>query len=92
MASILYGTFYAYYQTRLKSLLAVSGIINMGYITLALSLHSVVGVFVATSYLVTYCFITLGLFFVLLSFSSKKGPFVRLTDVAVVLRTHGLLG
>lgn len=73
-------------------MLAVSGIINMGYIPLALSLHSALGIFVAISYLLTYCFITLGLFFVLLAFSSKKGPFVRLTDVAVVLRTNGLLG
>lgn len=64
----------------------------MGYVVLALSLHSLLGIFVAINYLLTYCFTTLGLFFVLVSFSTQRGSMVRLTDAAIILRTHGLLG
>jgi NADH-quinone oxidoreductase subunit N len=92
LLSVLYGTFFAYYQTRVKSLLAVSSIINMGYLCLSLSLHSLLGFFAAFNYLFTYCFTTFGLFFVLLAFATKRGSLTRLTDVAVVLRTQGLLG
>lgn len=63
----------------------------MGYLCLSLSLHSLLGFFAAFNYLFTYCFTTFGLFFVLLAFTTKRGTLTRITDVAVILRTQGLL-
>lgn len=92
LLSIGYGTFFAFYQTRTKSLFALSSVINMGFISLSLSLNSLLGFFVAFNYLFTYCFTALGLFFVLLGFSTKRGSLTRITDVAIILRAQGLLG
>lgn len=92
LVSIIYGTFAAYYQTRLKSLLAFSGIVNMGYVSLALSLHGLLGSFVCLYYLVTYCFTTLFLVFVIVAATTPKGSLTRITDVAFILRTQGVLG
>jgi len=90
--SIIYGTFAAFYQTRLKSLLALSGIINMGYVVLALSMHGLLGSLVCLYYLVTYCFTTLTLIFVIVAATTQRGSLTRITDVAFILRNQGVLG
>ncbi len=89
--SIFYGTFFAFYQSRVKSWVAATSIVNMGYICMAISLPVFAGAFIVLNYLFTYCFSMLAFFFVMGCFANKTGGLVRLTDFSVILRTHKIL-
>lgn len=69
--SIAYGTFAGLYEYRLKRFLAYSTITNMGFILLALSLHSLPGLIAALLYLIVYLLTTVAFFALLLLFSSE---------------------
>lgn len=90
--SIFYGTFFAFYQLRVKSWIASTSIVQMGYICLAMTLPGLAGDFTVLNYIVVYNFSTMALFFVIACFANKKGDgIVRLTDFAFILRTHKTL-
>jgi NADH:ubiquinone oxidoreductase subunit 2 (subunit N) len=65
--SMLVGSIGAIYQVKLKRLLTYSMITNTGYVMLGLSLGDLSGVFVTILCLLSYIFITFGLFFSLVS-------------------------
>jgi NADH-quinone oxidoreductase subunit N len=69
--SIIVGSVAAIYQVKVKRLLTYSMITNAAYLVLALSFGDVSGIFVTLFYLVSYVFIMIGLFFVVISFRDR---------------------
>lgn len=81
--SIIIGTFGAFYQTRIKRLLAYSAIVNMGFIILSLNMGSVQGLIGATYTFLIYVF-ALVQFFCILIFSkyyTKNYSDAQLEDI-----------
>lgn len=69
LASIVYGTVAGLYEYRLKRFLGYSTITNMGFILLALSLHSLPGVTAGILYLTLYLLTTIAFFGLLMLFT-----------------------
>jgi NADH-quinone oxidoreductase subunit N len=67
-ASILYGTLVALYQTKMRRFLAYGAIAHMGFIILAIGLHTVSGAVAGLFYLLSYIFLSLIIFSILLCF------------------------
>lgn len=89
LLSILVGTLGALHQHRLKRLIGYSGIVHGGYVGLALSTGSQVGLVAAMAYLAIYLFLSLNLFSLLYPSGRWKGreELRTLGDLATLLRS-----
>lgn len=82
LLSIFIGTIGAFNQTKLKRLLAYSGITHMGFIVLGLSISNSVGYEIFVIYLIIYILTTLTLFIIIFnSFVNMKGYIINLAGL-----------
>jgi len=72
LLSIVFGSIMSLYQTKIKRLLAYSGISHMGFMFIALSLFSVNGLFVFLVYFLIYIVLSVGIFSVVLAFRVER--------------------
>lgn len=68
--SLLFGTFGALIQTKIKRILAYSAVANFGYILLCLSTGQLDGVIACLLFLITYVIVTCNIFFILFTLIS----------------------
>ena len=84
ISSITVGTFFGLGQTKIKRLLAYSAISHVGYILLALSLNTVLGVKAAVIYIFIYTITTIGIFTLLLVLRDTNGKSVYFSDLSLI--------
>jgi NADH-quinone oxidoreductase subunit N len=82
LATMVVGNFAALMQTNLKRLMAYSSIAHAGYVMVAVTAHSTVGVAAAMFYLAAYVFMNIGVFAVISYFSRKGERYVDVQDLA----------
>lgn len=82
LLTMIVGNFGALTQTNLKRLLAYSSIAHAGYVMVALTAHSAVGVAAAMFYLAAYVFMNVGAFAVVAWFSRERERYVKVEDLA----------
>ncbi len=82
LATMIVGNFAALSQTNIKRVLAYSSIAHAGYVLVALTAHSRVGVSAAMFYLMAYAFMNVGAFTVVAHFSRKREKFLNVEDFA----------
>jgi len=85
--SIFLGTFGAFFQKKIKRLLAYSAISHIGYMLLAFSTGSLEGIQSLFFYILIYIVISLSFFSILLSLRLNNAKLVYLTDF-VLLSKH----
>lgn len=81
LASMLWGSFAALFQKKVKRLLAYSSINNIGYAILALSLGTSVGLSGAIFYMVIYVLTMIALWGTLMFVSNQSGQFSTIDDL-----------
>ena len=86
LLTMIVGNFGALTQTNIKRLLAYSSIAHAGYILVAVTTHSQVGVAAAMFYLAAYAFMNVGAFVVITHFSRSKERYVNVEDLAGLSR------
>jgi NADH-quinone oxidoreductase subunit N len=82
LASMLIGNFAALVQTNVKRLLGYSSIAHAGYILVALTAASDIGVAAAMFYLASYALMNIGAFTVISYVAARNERFVRIEDLA----------
>ena len=82
--SILVGTLGAIYQTKLKRIIAYSGISNMGYILTATLTIDVESMYSVIFYIIVYNVISIGLWILLLSFRNENN-LVKFKDIGDIV-------
>lgn len=95
LLTMVIGNFAALTQTNIKRLLAYSSIAHAGYVLVALTAHSQVGIAAAMFYLAAYAFMNIGAFAVVGHIANKQERYVRIEDLAGLAKrqpvTAGLL-
>lgn len=92
LLSILVGTILALYTVKVKKLLAYSSIVHMGYMIIALSLGSKIGLAVAFYYFLIYIFTSINIFSIFLTIkSSHVYLFGNVTDFVYLKDSNKLL-
>ena len=88
--SIVVGTFGAIYQTKLKRILAYSGISNMGYILSILLTVNIESMYSVIFYIIVYNTISIGLWILLLSFRNQSNlmKFKDINDVILLFKSN----
>lgn len=76
------GNFAALTQTNIKRLLAYSSIANAGYVLVAVTAHSEIGIAAAMFYLAAYAFMNVGAFTVVTYFARQGEKYVNVEDLA----------
>ena len=79
---MIIGNFGALRQTNLKRLLAYSSIAHAGYIMVAITAHSEIGITAVMFYLVGYVFVNMGTFAVVGHFARQGERYLQITDLA----------
>ena len=82
IATMIIGNFAALLQTNVKRLLGYSSIAHAGYVMVALTAASQVGVAAAMFYLVSYALMNIGAFAVISHVASRNERYVKLEDLA----------
>ena len=82
LLTMVIGNFAALSQTNIKRLLAYSSIAHAGYVMVAITAHSQVGVAAAMFYLAAYALMNIGAFAVIAHFSRQGERFVNVDDFA----------
>ena len=82
LATMLIGNFAALLQTNVKRLLGYSSIAHAGYVLVALTASSQVGVTAAMFYLASYALMNIGAFAVISYVASRNERFVKIEDLA----------
>jgi NADH-quinone oxidoreductase subunit N len=82
LATMLIGNFGALTQTNIKRVLAYSSIAHAGYVLVALTAHSNLGVAAAMFYLAAYAFMNVGAFAVVTHYARKGEQYVNVEDFA----------
>lgn len=82
LATMVIGNFAALTQTNLKRVLAYSSIAHAGYVLVAITAHSQVGVAAAMFYLASYVFMNMGVFAIVTHFTRKGERYVQVNDLA----------
>ena len=82
LLTMMVGNFAALRQTNLKRLLAYSSIAHAGYVLVAVTAHSGIGVSAAMFYLASYAFMNLGAFAVVTHYARKGEQFLNIEDMA----------
>lgn len=80
LLSMMIGNFAALLQTNIKRLLAYSSIAHAGYVMVALTARSDIGVAAAMFYLAAYAFMNFGAFAVVTHLSGKGERYLRVDD------------
>ncbi|HJK86823.1 MAG TPA: NADH-quinone oxidoreductase subunit N [Candidatus Megaira endosymbiont of Nemacystus decipiens] len=89
--SMIVGSFGAIKQDSLKRLMAYSSILNMGYVLMAVTIHSTGGNNVAYIYMLIYAISTIGLFASFVALLGKKSDIATFEDLSgVALRRKTL--
>nr|AER54613.1 NADH dehydrogenase subunit 2 [Obelia longissima] len=78
LSSIIIGTLGALNQTKLKRLLAYSGISQMGFIILAYSTNSNSSITIGTLYVLIYIFINISLFILIINYNKESNFIIEL--------------
>ena len=86
LASMIIGNFAALTQTNVKRLLGYSSIAHAGYILIALTADSQIGMAAAMFYLASYALMTIGAFVVVSHVASRQERYVRIDDLAGLSR------
>ena len=82
LLTMIIGNFAALTQTNIKRLMAYSSIAHAGYVMVALTAHSQIGIAAAMFYLAAYAMMNIGAFAVITHFSRKGEKFVNIEDLA----------
>jgi NADH-quinone oxidoreductase subunit N len=82
LLSMTIGNFAALLQSNVKRMLAYSSIAHAGYVMVALTSRSDIGVAAAMFYLAAYAFMNIGAFAVVSHLSGKKEQFLAIDDFA----------
>jgi NADH-quinone oxidoreductase subunit N len=82
LLTMIIGNFAALMQTNIKRLLAYSSIAHAGYVMVAITAHSQIGVAAAMFYLAAYALMNIGAFAVITHFSRQGEKFVNVDDLA----------
>ena len=82
LLSMIVGNFAALMQTNIKRLLAYSSIAHAGYVLVAVTAHSDIGVAAAMFYMASYAFMQIGAFAVVAHVARKGEKYVNVDDLA----------
>jgi NADH-quinone oxidoreductase subunit N len=82
LLTMVIGNFSALTQTNVKRLLAYSSIAHAGYVLVAITAHSEVGVQAVMFYLASYAFMNLGAFAVVTHIARDGERYLRVDDLA----------
>jgi NADH-quinone oxidoreductase subunit N len=82
LLTMIVGNFAALLQTNIKRLLAYSSIAHAGYVLVAVTAHSRIGVAAAMFYLVAYAFMNVGAFAVVTHMAGKGEKYLEVDDLA----------
>ncbi len=82
LATMIIGNFAALLQTNVKRLLGYSSIAHAGYVLIALTASSQVGVAAAMFYLASYALMTIGAFAVVSHVAARNERYVKIEDLA----------
>src|SRR6202171_6405981 len=82
LLTMVVGNFAALMQTNIKRMLAYSSIAHAGYVMVAITAHSQIGVAAAMFYLAAYAFMNVGAFAAITHFSRQGEKFVKIEDLA----------
>ncbi|MBV8550813.1 MAG: NADH-quinone oxidoreductase subunit N [Acidobacteriaceae bacterium] len=82
LATMIVGNFAALLQTNVKRLLGYSSIAHAGYVLVALTASSQVGVAAAMFYLAAYALMNIGAFAVISHIAQRHEQYVRIEDLA----------
>jgi NADH-quinone oxidoreductase subunit N len=82
LATMVVGNFAALAQTNIKRVLAYSSIAHAGYVLVAATAHSEIGVAAAMFYLASYVFMNIGAFALITHFSRQGERYVQVSDLA----------
>lgn len=82
LATMIIGNFAALLQTNVKRLLGYSSIAHAGYVLIALTASSQVGVAAAMFYLASYAFMNIGAFAVVSYIAARNERYVKIEDLA----------
>jgi NADH-quinone oxidoreductase subunit N len=82
LATMIVGNFAALLQTNVKRLLGYSSIAHAGYVLVALTASSQIGVAAAMFYLASYALMNIGAFVVISHIASRHERYVKIDDLA----------
>jgi len=82
LATMIIGNFAALTQSNIKRMLAYSSIAHAGYVMVAITAQSDVGVSAAMFYLAAYAFMNIGAFAIITHFARKGEQYVLVDDLA----------
>ncbi|MGH7247550.1 MAG: NADH-quinone oxidoreductase subunit N, partial [Pseudomonadota bacterium] len=82
LLTMIVGNFAALMQSNIKRLLAYSSIANAGYVLVALTAQSQVGIAAAMFYLAAYVFMQVGAFAIVTHIARKDERYVKVDDLA----------
>ena len=91
IASMLLGSFAAIGQTNIKRLMAYSSIGHMGYALIGLAVGTQEGIQGVLVYMVTYVFMSIGVFAVIVAMRRRGRALEQISDLAGLGRTDGLM-
>lgn len=86
LLSMIVGNFAALTQTNVKRLLGYSSVAHAGYILIALTADSQIGMAAAMFYLASYALMTIGAFIVVSHVAARHERYVRIDDLAGLSR------
>ena len=82
LLTMVIGNFAALTQTNVKRMLAYSSIAHAGYVMVAITAHSQIGVAAVMFYLAAYALMNIGAFAVITDFSRQGEKYVNIDDLA----------
>ena len=82
LLSMVIGNFAALLQTNVKRLLGYSSIAHAGYVLIAFTAHSQIGIAAAMFYLVSYALMNIGAFAVVSHVASRNEKYVKIEDLS----------
>ena len=91
IASMLLGSFAAIGQKNIKRLMAYSSIGHMGYALIGLAVGTAEGIQGVLVYMVTYVFMSIGVFAILAAMRRRGRALDQISDLAGLGRTDGLM-
>ena len=91
IASMLLGSLAAIGQTSIKRLMAYSSIGHMGYALIGLAVNTLAGIQGVLIYMVTYVFMSAGVFACLIAMRRRGLPLEKISDLSGLARTDPML-
>jgi NADH-quinone oxidoreductase subunit N len=82
LLSMVIGNFAALLQTNVKRLLGYSSIAHAGYVLIAFTAHSQIGIAAAMFYLASYALMNIGAFAVVSHVASRNEKYVKIDDLS----------